>query len=217
MRCTQVISASVILFLRHPFFLSVYRGGSSYSNGKNDKSASAVARRSTIPLAPGIRIKREMDHLKQLQYSPHHLRMSKLEDLTWKQDRTTTSKLCHHRHGIYEILYEDAPLGLPYWTRLFCILHNTSPVAAHTTTLLKEIFALEPFTLTAYILSAGWGGISSAINIYFITVLFNLVSISMSSSILTRCICHRLKAALRTERLNQGHIAWLLSFGLCVL
>ncbi|KIJ59724.1 hypothetical protein HYDPIDRAFT_32940 [Hydnomerulius pinastri MD-312] len=101
--------------------------------------------------------------------------------------KVRNSKFRLRQHGIYDIAYEDRTST--QWTR--CLrplvdgLRDIRSTAPYAQSLLAEIVMLAPMAFIAYMLSAVWLSVSPAINLYFLSFLFNLLEDSFVSGTLT--------------------------------
>ncbi|KAF8835766.1 P-loop containing nucleoside triphosphate hydrolase protein [Paxillus ammoniavirescens] len=92
-------------------------------------------------------------------------------------ENVTDCELRRRRYGIYEVAYEDdtsTPRLLsarPLLDGLWRICES----APYAQTLLSDILKLAPGAFITYMMTTVWRSISSAINIYFLSLLFNLL------------------------------------------
>ncbi|KAF9220125.1 P-loop containing nucleoside triphosphate hydrolase protein [Gyrodon lividus] len=98
----------------------------------------------------------------------------------------TGSRFRRRRYGIYEIVYED--VGSPPQTLCVRPLLDGSweicEKAPYVRALLADILQLAPAAFIAYMMTTVWHSVSSAINLYFLSFLFNLLEDSFISGTL---------------------------------
>jgi hypothetical protein len=96
-------------------------------------------------------------------------------------ENVTDCKLRRRRYGIYEIAYED-DTSTPQLLSARPLLDGLWQIresAPYAQALLSDILKLAPGAFITYMMTTVWRSVSSAINIYFLSLLFNLVSHSI--------------------------------------
>ncbi|KIK91850.1 hypothetical protein PAXRUDRAFT_34763 [Paxillus rubicundulus Ve08.2h10] len=98
-------------------------------------------------------------------------------------ENVTGCKIRRRRHGIYEIAYEDDTstpqlLSVHPFLDAFWQIRESAPYAQ---ALVTDMVKLAPGAFVTYMMTTVWRSISSAINIYFLSLLFNLLDDSFTS------------------------------------
>ncbi|KAL4068152.1 P-loop containing nucleoside triphosphate hydrolase protein [Scleroderma citrinum] len=98
----------------------------------------------------------------------------------------TPSRLRRRKHGIYEIAFEDDVSTQWQWfpNHIFRSMEDITRTAPYAIRLFIEIWMLAPTAFSAYILSVAWSSVSSAVNLYFLSVLLHLLDDSFTSGTL---------------------------------
>jgi len=96
---------------------------------------------------------------------------------TERKPTRSPNKLQRRKYGIYEIAFEDnASTQCPWFPKhVPRTLEGITRTGPYAIRLFIEIWTLAPAAFFAYMLSVAWTSVSSAVNLYFLSVLLHLV------------------------------------------
>ena len=105
---------------------------------------------------------------------------------TERKPTRSPKKLRRRKYGIYEIAFEDDASTQCLWfpNHIPRTLEGITRTGPYAIRLFMEIWTLAPAAFCAYMLSVAWSSVSSAVNLYFLSVLLHLVS-----SLWRRSVC----------------------------
>lgn len=105
---------------------------------------------------------------------------------TERKPTRSPKKLRRRKYGIYEIAFEDDASTQCLWfpNHIPRTLEGITRTGPYAIRLFMEIWTLAPAAFCAYMLSVAWSSVSSAVNLYFLSVLLHLLDDNFTSGTL---------------------------------